>query len=155
VTSTDYIIDVLLLALVLRQIVPRTLTERSVILPAVLLAIAGEQYLKGFPTAGNDLAMSLVLIVVVLAFGVVSGVTTRVWKQDSEWVVCQAGVAAATAWILGMGIRLGFDVWAHTSSGGAHLVRFSIQHSITTANAYSTTFVLMAFAQANSLSPAF
>jgi hypothetical protein len=144
---TDWIIDLLLIALVLRQITPRALTPRSVLLPAVLLLIAGQQYLKGFPTAGNDLLMEVILIVLGAAFGVVSGLTTKVWADVKGVILAQAGVIAATVWILGMGIRLAFDIWAHTSSGEASLVRFSLRHSITTANAYSTGFVLMAFAQ--------
>lgn len=144
---SDYVIDILLVALVLRQIVPRALTPRSVLLPAVLLAIAGSQYLKGFPTAGNDLLMTVVLILLGAAFGLLSGLTTKVWDDPTRGAMAKAGVVAASAWVLGMGIRFGFDIWAHTTSGEASLVRFSVQHSITSANAYSTAFVLMAFAQ--------
>lgn len=49
--------------------------------------------------------------------------------------------------MIGMGIRLGFDIWAHTTSGEASLFSFSVRHSISGADAYSTAFVLMAFAQ--------
>src|ERR1700683_1719617 len=122
---TDWIIDLLLIALVLRQITPRALTPRSVLLPAVLLLIAGQQSLKGFPTAGNDLLMEVILIVLGAAFGVVSGLTTKVWADVKGVILAQAGVIAATVWILGMGIRLAFDIWAHTSSGEASLVGFS------------------------------
>jgi hypothetical protein len=146
-SAQDYIIDVLLLVLVLRQVRPRPLTERSVLLPALLLVYAGQQYLTGFPTAGNDLLMTVVLILVGLVFGVVSGVSTRVWLAPGGTVLCRAGVVAAGAWILGMGIRLAFDIWAHTASGEAHLIRFSLAHSITTGTAYTTAFVFMAFAQ--------
>ena len=143
----DYVIDILLVALVLRQIVPRALTARSVLLPALLLVFAGSQYLKGFPTAGNDLLMEVVLILLGAAFGLLSGLTTKVWADPARGITARAGVLAASSWVLGMGIRLGFDIWAHTASGEASLVRFSVRHSITTADAYSTAFVLMAFAQ--------
>lgn len=147
VNSSDYLIDVLLVALVLRQIVPRILTPRSVLLPLVLLAFAGSEYLKGFPTTGNDLLMEVILILVGAAFGVVSGLTTKVWTAGSGQVMAKAGIVAASVWVLGMGIRLAFDVWAHTTAGEVRLLHFSIHHSITTADAYSTGFVLMAFAQ--------
>jgi hypothetical protein len=146
-STTDWVIDVLLVGLVLRQITPRALTPRSVLLPAVLLALAGSQYLKGFPTAGNDLTMVVVLILAGAVFGVVSGLTTKVWRETSGAILCRAGIVAAGAWVLGMGIRMAFDIWAHTNGGNASLIRFSRQHSITTADAYSTAFVLMAFAQ--------
>jgi len=147
VSPTDYLVDILLVGLVLRQIRPRALTPRSVLLPAVLLAFAGGQYLKAFPTAGNDVLMDVVLVGSGAVFGVVSGVTTKVWTEPSRGIVCKAGAVAAGAWVLGMGIRLAFDIWAHTSSGEASLVRFSLRHSITSADAYATAFVLMAFAQ--------
>lgn len=146
-SASDYIIDLLLIGLVLRQIRPRPLTPRSVLLPAVLLAFAGEQYLKGFPTAGNDLLMEVLLILVGAVFGVVSGLATKVWRDPLSGIMAKAGIVAASTWVLGMGIRLAFDIWANTRSGEASLVRFSVRHSITTANAYSTAFVLMAFAQ--------
>lgn len=146
-SASDYIIDLLLIALVLRQIRPKLLTARSVILPGVLVVLAGQQYLKGFPTAGNDLLLIVILVVLGAVFGVVSGFATKVWVDSQTGVMCRAGVLAATIWVLGMGIRFGFDLWAHTSSGTRRLITFSVHHSITTANAYSTAFVLMAFAQ--------
>lgn len=131
----------------LRQIAPRQLTPRSVLFPALLLMIVGITYVKAFPTGGNDVAMDVVLVAAGAFFGVVSGVSTTVWRDADGNTMCRAGVLAATAWIVGMGIRLVFDVWAHTSAGRADLVRFSTHHSITTADAYVTAFVLMAFAQ--------
>ncbi len=131
----------------LRQVYPRPLTARSVLLPAVLLAFAASQYLKGFPTGGNDLLMDAVLVLAGACFGILSGLKSKVWSDDSRGVLCQAGAIAAAAWVLGMGIRFGFDIWAHTGSGEASLLRFSLRHSITGADAWSTAFVLMAFAQ--------
>lgn len=146
-SATDWIIDALLVALVLRQIRPRQLTARAVILPAVLLVVAGSEYLHAFPTGGNDVAMDAVLVAVGAVLGIVSGVTTTVWRSEGGSPMCRAGVVAATVWIVGMGSRMAFDIWAHTHGGSADLVRFSAQHSITTANAFATAFVLMAFAQ--------
>lgn len=145
-SANDWIVDILLVALVLRQVRPRPLTARSVVLPAVLLAVAGAEYLKSFPTGGNDVAMDVVLVAAGAVLGTVSGLTTSVWRAAGT-LMCRAGVVAAAAWILGMGARMAFDVWAHSHAGGAYLVRFSLHHSITTANAYATAFVLMAFAQ--------
>jgi hypothetical protein len=147
VSAADWIIDILLVALVLRQIRPRLLTARSVLLPAVLLVVAGSEYLKAFPTGGNDVVMDVVLVAVGAAFGIVSGLTTSVWRSGDGRLLCRASAIAAAAWILGMGSRMAFDVFAHTHSGGTDLVHFSAHHSITTANAYATAFVLMAFAQ--------
>lgn len=146
-SATDYLIDLLLVAIVLRQIRPRALTSRSLLLPAVLLAFAAAQYLKGFPTSGNDIALYVLLIAAGAACGVTSGLTTNVWRTSAGVIMCRAGVIAAAAWVLGMGIRFGFDVWAHTRSGGHSLISFSIHHSISSADAWTTAFVLMAFAE--------
>jgi hypothetical protein len=96
-SATDYVIDILLVALVLRQVYPRPLTARSVLLPAVLLAFAASQYLKGFPTGGNDLLMDAVLVLAGACFGILSGLKTKVWSDDSRVILCQAGVIAAAA----------------------------------------------------------
>jgi len=144
---TDYAIDIALILIVLRQIRTRPLTARSAVIPFVILAIAGSHYLKGFPTKGDDLLMDVVLVVAGAAFGIVSGLTTKVWKDAAGHIVCQAGVTAAAVWILGMAIRMGFDIWANTKSGETSLYHFSMHHSITSAQAYATAFVLMAFAQ--------
>lgn len=145
-SSTDYIIDLLLVAMVLRQVRPRQLTARSMLLPAVLLALAGSEYLRSFPTAGNDVLLIVILVLIGAALGTVSGLATKVWRTSTS-VICRAGVVAASAWILGMGFRFAFDVWAHTGSGGRWLVHFSAHHAITSVTAFVTAFVLMAFAQ--------
>jgi NADH:ubiquinone oxidoreductase subunit K len=146
-SATDYLIDLLLVGIVLRQIRLRALTTRSLLLPAALLALAGAEYLKGFPTAGNDIALYVVLIAAGAACGLTSGLTTNVWRTSAGAIMCRAGGIAAAAWILGMGIRFGFDVWAHTDSAGRSLVRFSIRHSISSGTAWTAAFVLMAFAE--------
>jgi hypothetical protein len=105
------------------------------------------EYLKAFPTDGNDLPMDVVLVAVGACFGIVSALTTTVWQDADGRTMCKAGVVAATAWIAGMGLRLAFDIWAHTGGGRGDLISFSLRHAITTANAYATAFVLMAFAQ--------
>jgi hypothetical protein len=78
------------------------------LLAVVLVALAGLEYLKGFPTAGNDLLLVLILIITGGVFGAVSGTTTRVWDQQGA-VWCKTGVIAGSVWVLGMGFRMGFD----------------------------------------------
>jgi len=143
----DWIIDIALIGIVYRQIKGGQLTLSSVKLPVIILVIAGFNYFDGFSTAGNDLLLTIVVMAVGALFGVVGGLTTKVWRQDDGKIFSRAGVAAATAWILGMGIRDGLDIYSNTHAGAAALVRFSIRHSITSASAWSTAFFLMAVAQ--------
>lgn len=52
-SPTDYIIDLLLIGLVLRQIRRRPLTTRPIVLPFVLIAVAGLNYLRPFRIAAT------------------------------------------------------------------------------------------------------
>jgi len=58
----DYLVDVGLIAIVFRQIVPRQLTLASIRVPIGLVAIAGVEYLKAFSLAGNDLVLLCCLV---------------------------------------------------------------------------------------------
>jgi hypothetical protein len=145
--ATDYIVDLALIGVVFRQMRTRPLTLKSVLFPVVIMAIAGSQYLRGFPTAGNDLLLTAIFVVIGLVLGTTSGLTTRVWRNESGVTVAKAGVAAALLWIVGMGFRFGFSIWANTNSGAKSLTTFSFHHSITSAQAWTTALVLMAFAE--------
>ena len=59
---TDYVIDLLLIAVIFRQVRPHRLTPRSALLPLVLMA-AGIIYLRSFTLGGDDLALIIILAV--------------------------------------------------------------------------------------------
>ena len=118
-SPTDYIIDLLLIGLVLRQIRRRPLTTRSIVLPCVLIAVAGLNYLRPFRIGGNDLALIVLLTAVGTTLGALSGLTTRVWREDGA-IMSQAGAGAALLWVLGMAARLGFAYYS-THGGGAEV----------------------------------
>ena len=62
-TTTDYVIDILLIAVIFRQARPRELTLRNALLPLVLVAVAGAVYLGPVTVRGNDLALIVILVV--------------------------------------------------------------------------------------------
>lgn len=70
---TDYVIDILLIAIIFRQVRTRELTTRSALLPLVLMAVAGFVYLRPAGLHGNDLALIVVLTVTGVMIGLVSG----------------------------------------------------------------------------------
>ncbi len=144
---TDYIVDILLIALIFRQMRARELTPRSVLLPVVLIAVAGITYLHAFTVGGNDLALIVLLTALGIGLGTISGLVTSVWRGTNGSVMARAGIAAAAAWVLGMGFRFAFALYANTASGGEALVRFSAQHAITSAQTWTTALVLMAFGE--------
>lgn len=145
-TTTDWIIDIALIAVVFIQLREQRLSVRTFLLPVVILAWATTTYLHGVPTAGNDMALIAILTVVGAIFGLFSGLLTRVRRVDGK-VYIKASIGAAALWVLGMGLRMAFAVWTSSSSGAAHIGRFSAQHDITSAQAWVAALLLMAFGQ--------
>ena len=62
-STTDYVVDILLILVIFRQVRPRELTARSAILPIVIMVYAGVHYLRGFTLGGNDVLLIAVLCV--------------------------------------------------------------------------------------------
>ncbi len=143
---SDYLINGLLIALVIRQIHGRRLTPLSLIWPLAVVAYFGHTYLHSFPTAGNDLWLTLGGPIVGLTLGVLCGVFTHVTPDAELGPYAKAGLVAAVLWIVGVGSRLAFELYA-THGGGGAVVRFSASHDITTAAAWTTGLVLMALAE--------
>ena len=144
-SPVDYVIDLLLIALVLRQIRRQSLTVGSIILPTILIIAAGLNYLRPFQIGGNDLALIVLLTTVGTALGMLSGLATRVWR-DNGVIMSQAGVAAALLWTVGMAGRFGFAYYS-THGGRNKVAQFSIAHNITGDAAWMTALVLMAFGE--------
>jgi hypothetical protein len=147
VSVTDYIVDILLFAVIFRLLRARELTAKSVILPLALIVYAGSHYLHHFTLSGNDLTLIVILTTIGIGFGTASGASTSVWRSEHGTILARAGAVAATTWVLGMGFRFGFSIYANSQSGGHTLARFSADHAITSAQAWTTALVLMAFGE--------
>jgi hypothetical protein len=143
---TDYVIDILLIAVIFRQVRTHELTTRSALLPLVLIAVAGFVYLRPAGRHGNDLVLIVVLTVTGIVIGLVSGMADSVRLNADGRVLARAGVVSVLAWIIGMGLRFGFEYYAY-HSGAAAVARYSVAHDITGARIWTTAFVLMAFGQ--------
>jgi hypothetical protein len=145
-TTTDWIIDIALVLVVLRQLREERLAARTVLLPLGLMAWAGFTYLRAVPAGGNDLVLIGALAAVGVAFGVAGGLLTRVRERDGRAFIRATG-AAAGLWVASMGARMGFAVWAASGAGGAHVAAFSAAHGITGGQAWVTALILMAFGE--------
>jgi hypothetical protein len=145
-TTTDWIIDIALVLIVFRQLREERLTARTVLLPLALMGWAGFTYLRGVPTAGNDLALVALLGVVGVVFGLAGGLLTRVRRRDGQACI-KATAGAAALWVVSMGCRMAFAVWAASASGAAHVASFSAAHDITSAQAWVTALIVMAFGE--------
>jgi hypothetical protein len=142
-TTTDYIIDSLLVLLVLRQVTEQRLTTRMLVRPLIIVGIAVISYLHGIPTGGNDLALAAVLGLAGALIGSASGQTLFMRRGPDGEVLVRAGWASAFFWVLGMGSRFGFIYWI-THSGATSIAHFSAQHAITSAEAWTVALLAMA-----------
>jgi hypothetical protein len=142
-TTTDYIIDSVLVLLVLLQIKEQRLTTRSLIRPIVILSVAVASYFHGIPTAGNDLVLISVLALVGGAIGLASGQTVMMRRRSDGEVLARAGWASAVFWVLGMGSRFAFLIWVN-NGGHSAIASFSASHSITSGQAWTVALLAMA-----------
>lgn len=128
-TLTDWVIDIVLLLLVVLQIRGRRLGLVQLVLPLVLVGIAVAHYAQALPSTPNGHLLIVLGPAIGLVLGVLSGALTKVWMQDGT-PFARATIAAAALWVLGMGFRLAFQIWANSATGGAHLATFSVAHTI-------------------------
>jgi hypothetical protein len=145
-TFTDYLIDLSLIAIVFLQIRGRRITIHSSLIPLAIVAWAAVNYLKGIPTSGNDLVLVVGCAAVGALLGIGSGLFTSVTRDAQGFPVAKAGVVAAVLWLLGVGTRFAFQLYASHGGEGA-IVRFSSTHGITSAEAWTAALVLMALGE--------
>ena len=131
--------------LVLLQIRERTLTTKTLIRPLLIVGIAVANYLRGVPTAGNDLVLVAILAIVGGAIGLASAQTVIMRGGPDGEVLARAGWASAFFWVLGMGSRFAFIFWI-THSGAGSIADFSAQHAIT-GSAWTVALLAMALCE--------
>jgi len=144
-TSTDWIIDIALILIVIRQLREAPMNRRFWLLPLVIVGYTASHYLTAVPTAGNDVVVIALLTLVGMTLGLLGGITTRVRAENGQAFV-RAGWIAASLWVGSMTARLGFIYWI-THSGSDDLVRFSMHHDITSSSTWQDALVLMALAE--------
>jgi hypothetical protein len=148
-TTSDYLLNIGLIGLVVVQMRGRRLNPVTLLLPLAAVSWAAVTYLHSFPTAGNDLVLELGAAVVGLALGVGCALTTRLTRTSDGSTIAKAGVVAAALWIVGVGSRLAFEI-AVTHGGMGAIGRFSASHDITSAQAWVTGLILMSIAEVGS-----
>lgn len=144
-TTTEWITDIALLLVVFRQLREGRVDLAFVLIPLGIITFVAHSYLKGIPTAGNDLVLIGTLIAIGAVLGIAGGIYTRV-RYDGRHALVKAGAVSAVLWVLGMGSRMAFQLWSE-NGGGDSIARFSATHQITTEQAWITAFVLMALTE--------
>ncbi|MCX3061644.1 hypothetical protein [Streptomyces beihaiensis] len=145
-TSTEWITDIALVLIVFRQLREGRLDLKSFLVPLGIVAFVAYTYLDSIPTEGNDLVLIGTLTAAGAVLGVVGGIYTRV-RSAAGHLFIKAGAVSAALWVLGMGARMGFQIWVEHAGGADTVARFSITHHITTDQAWVAAFVLMALTE--------
>lgn len=144
-TTTEYLLNIGILALVLAtNLGTRTLTWRRLMIPVVLVALAGGSFLRRMPTVGHDLELELAGLSSGVLLGVLAALLVRVGRVGDR-VATSAGAGFAALWIVVIGGRMLFAYGAQHWYGAA-LGTFSRAHQITGSGAWAAAFVLMALA---------
>lgn len=141
-TTTEYLLNIGLIGLVVLQIRGHKITRARLLLPVAATVWVASQFLHSIPTAGNDVVLVAVLAAVGAALGMAAGLATSV-RREGAGAFAKAGAAAAALWIVGVGARMGFSLWV-THGGQGSVARFSASHDITSAAPWTAGFVLMA-----------
>ncbi len=146
-TTTDYIIDIALIGLVLQQVRGGRINARSLLVTLGIVAYLGFTNLKGTPTGGIDLLLVFGLGAVGVILGALAGRFTSVTRDPAGRTIAKAGVVAAALWILGMGSRLAFQLFA-AHGGAAAIERFNAGHDITSIGAWTSAVILLTLCEA-------
>lgn len=149
--ALDYILDAVLLATVFIQFRGRRLTPRNLALPVAIVVYFLFAYLKGVPTAGNDLYLVLGGVVLGLVFGVGAGTFTQVYPTG-KGIYAKAGPLAATFWTVGVVLRTAFSLYATDGGRGADRVIGHVMRSldITASSAIVACLLLMVLVEVGS-----
>ncbi len=142
----EYLFNIALIALVIRQIRGRKLTWFSLVWPIGLVAYAAVTYLRSVPAHGNNIALVAAGAITGMALGCLCGRLTRIYRNRDGVVFAKATSTAATFWVIGVGSRLGFALYAK-HGGEASIAAFSAAHAITSEAAWTACLILMALAE--------
>jgi hypothetical protein len=149
--ALDYILDAVLVATIFLQFRGRRLTPRNLLLPIAIVVYFLFAYLKGVPTAGNDLYLIAGGVALGLIFGVGAGAFTRVYPGE-KGIYAKAGLLAAAFWSLGVVLRTAFSLYATEGGASADRTIGRVMRSwhVTSSNAIVACLLLMVLVEVGS-----
>lgn len=142
--TTQWILNIGILALMLTQFGEHVASRRRLVLPLAAVAVVAVNVLPGIPTAGSDLGFALIGALAGTLLGVAAAALMRVRGREDGRVTITAGWGYAALWTAVIGGRIAFALWA-TGPGMRQVGTFSMAHHIT-GDGWVAFFVLMAVA---------
>ena len=145
-SGSDYVINLLLVASVLRQLRGRRLTWLGLGWPLALVVWAAFTYLHATSTDGNNAALIVLGAVVGTLLGALCGRLSRVYSDPQHRIMVRATGPAALLWVIGTGCRFAFALYAE-HGGFPAIEAFDTAHRITSTQTWATCLILMALAE--------
>lgn len=143
-TLESVIVELLLVAVVIRQLRGRRITAVGLLWPLALVAYAAWHYLPSLPSGGADGLLVAVCGTTGVALGAACAALTSV-EGDGASIIARASVPAAVLWVLGVSARLAFGLVAE-HGGGPSIAAFSSAHHLTIAG-WTTALLAMSMAE--------
>jgi hypothetical protein len=143
---SGYLINLLLVASVLRQLRGRHLTWLGLSWPIAAVVWAAITYLRGFPAGGNNTALVVAGVIAGVVLGALCGWLSRVYSDSESRVIVRATGLAALMWTVGTGSRLAFEFFAE-HGGYPQIEAFDRAHQIAGTRTWATCLILMALAE--------
>jgi hypothetical protein len=143
-STTDYVLAGVAMALVLWNMRPHALTDRRLVRPLIIAATVCMAFLHGVPTTGADRVLVGLGVLTGTACGLIGALATRLEVDNGE-VIATATPVAFGVTLLAFGGRLAFAV-AATNGLGPAIGRFSRSVGIHSEQAWVAALVLMAVA---------
>jgi hypothetical protein len=125
----DYLINLLLVAVVIRQLRGRRLTTIGLLWPIGLVVWALIEYMRSIPTSGNDLPLIVGGPVLGILLGASCAFCTAVTRLPDGGIFMRATIAAAVLWVVGVGARLAFGIYAE-HGGYPQIVEFGAARAL-------------------------
>jgi hypothetical protein len=145
-TTSEYILNIVLLAYVLHaNLGTKELTRSRVLRPVLIAAGVAYGFRSDFPTAGHDVTLEVAGLLAGLVLGTAAALLVKVTRTADRRVVTTAGAGFAALWVATIGGRMLFSYGADHWFSGA-ITSFSKAHEITGSAAWAGAFVLMALA---------
>src|SRR4051794_32937146 len=142
-TTFDYLLAPVFLALVLWNMRPHELTDRRLLRPVVIAAAICAAFLHGVPTAGADAALIAAGVLAGVSCGAFTAWATAVrLDRDSGAVIAAASPFAMTVTAVVLVARIGFAVAASNGLGPA-IARLSAHIDVDSKQAWVAALVLM------------
>lgn len=137
----DYLISLLLMASVVRQLHGRRLTWLGLAWPVGLVIYAGIEYVTGISETGNNVSVVIACASVGAIIGLACGRLSMVYAENGQVRVRSTGTAAVL-WVAGVGTRVAFGLYAE-HGGAAAITRLDSWAHISGFSTWTAALLLM------------